>query len=455
MKFHILPGDIPLQLPIGGLEFMIAVFHGLLVLTWIIHILFINVLIGASFASVYFNRRGYLEKNNVFDRVGYLLTTPVTISENMGALWGVAPLLIISILFTPLFYSASLMNSPQWIHIIYGNIVAFLISYVYKYSWHYLEDRKPLHITIGMIAVAIFYTLPFVFMTNVQTYMTPTRWTYDATFWSNMFRADVFLRLGHFFGACFAVTGIFMTIYGYYKKQSTDTLDSDAGSVLIKTGKAWFLVPTVLNFALGPLVLFSFPAYGIEKFFNNGWFILIIISVALALWMIKKITKNFKSDEITKSEVWTLAIIMLVIVTLMATLRHGMRLSLTSDFMKQSKDKTAQFEKDSEKAFKEAEEAIKNPPAQVVYNGDPNTLPGHKFAEDAGCLGCHAVDKVLVGPSIQEIYTLYKDNPDGIVKWAKKPGKKRANFPQMPNMDFVPEEQLKEIAKYYLEVGKK
>jgi cytochrome c len=76
------------------------------------------------------------QKNPVYDRVAYLLTTPVTVSENMGALWGVAPLLLVSVLFTPLFYAAAIMNSPQWLHIIYGNIAAFLFSYLYKFTWH-------------------------------------------------------------------------------------------------------------------------------------------------------------------------------------------------------------------------------------------------------------------------------------------------------------------------------
>ncbi len=102
MSFKLIPNDIPLPVPTGGLEIVDAVLTLLLVVAWLVHILFINVLLGASTGSVYFNKRGARENNPVFDRVGYLLTTPVTISENMGALWGVAPLLLISVMFTPL-----------------------------------------------------------------------------------------------------------------------------------------------------------------------------------------------------------------------------------------------------------------------------------------------------------------------------------------------------------------
>ena len=57
-------------------------------------------------------------------------------------MWGVAPLLIVSVMFTAFWYSSVVMMSPQILHIIYGNIVAFLLSYLYKFSWNALKDRK-------------------------------------------------------------------------------------------------------------------------------------------------------------------------------------------------------------------------------------------------------------------------------------------------------------------------
>jgi len=169
MHFNMLPNDISLPIPTWGLDsVLMPVFLILLVVGFVVHIVFINVLLGSSLASVYYNRKGAIEKNPVYDRVAYLLTTPVTVSENMGALWGVAPLLVVSVLFTPLFYAAAIMNSPQWLHIIYGNIAAFLFSYLYKFTWHKLENRKPLHILIGTASVALFFTLPLVFMSTVQ-----------------------------------------------------------------------------------------------------------------------------------------------------------------------------------------------------------------------------------------------------------------------------------------------
>ena len=396
MKFNFVPNDIPLPIPTGGLEIVDIVFHILLVVAWLVHILFINVLIGASTASVYYNLRGARERSPVFDRVAYLLTTPVTISENMGALWGVAPLLLISVMFTPLFYSAAIMNSPQWLHIIYGNIAAFLLSYLYKYTWHTLEHRKSLHIVIGSASVALFLTLPLVFMATVQLYFTPTTWTTGTHFWEALFRADTFFRLVHFYLAAFAVTGLFMMIYGHYKRKNEDEVTRQAGDVLVNTGKSWFLIPTLLNLFAGPLVLFHFPSYGIENFVNAGWHWLIVIAVVAILAAAYLTMKDFFNPAISAKKLWAIIGLASITVLSMASLRHGMRISLTSDYMAQSKAKSESFVQRS----KEAAEEAKNKPKVVSV---ATVAPGESAASKQGCLACHATDQKLVGPAYRDV----------------------------------------------------
>jgi cytochrome c len=438
---QIIPGDIPLPLPTGGLEFLNYVFHGLLVVSWVVHILFINVLLGASLASVYFNKRGARENNKVFDRVGYLLTTPITISENMGALWGVAPLLLVSVLFTPLFYSASVMNSPQWLHIIYGNIAAFLLSYLYKFTWDVLGERKSLHIMIGALSVLLFYTLPPVFMATVQLYMTPDTWTYDTDFWDALLRPDTMFRLAHFYLASFAVTGIFMLLYGYFKRRSQNETDREAGAVLIRTGKSWFLVPTVLNFFIGPLVLFHFPSYGVEAFFNSGYHWLILLTVVVALWGVHLLIKGFFNEDISKAKVWTVVGIMAVAVLSMATLRHGMRISLVDDVMAQSIAKSETFQREAKAAY---DAAMAAPAVQPVATGPL----GRQLAEKNGCFACHSETHKLVGPPYAEV-AAKGYSPEEIVLLVHNP--RPENWPgytAMPAMPQIPTEDILEIANW-------
>ncbi len=89
----------------------------------------------------------------------------------------------------------------------------------------------------------------------------------------------------------------------------------------------------------------------------------------------------------------------------------------------------------------------------VVAETGPLVIKGEKVFKTV-CIVCHALDKRLVGPPIQEIATLYKGNPDGIAAWAKAPGKKRPDYPQMIAVP-LPDEDLKAAGAYMLKVGAK
>jgi len=69
------------------------------------------------------------------------------------------------------------------------------------------------------------------------------------------------------------------------------------------------------------------------------------------------------------------------------------------------------------------------------------------------CAACHAESKVFVGPAMQEIRQIYEGRPDGVVAWAKNPGKKRKDFPQMNSFAHLPDEQLKLISEYMLDAS--
>jgi cytochrome c len=70
------------------------------------------------------------------------------------------------------------------------------------------------------------------------------------------------------------------------------------------------------------------------------------------------------------------------------------------------------------------------------------------------CAACHAPNVKLVGPSLTEIAQIYAGNADGIVMWAKAPGKKRPELPQMPPFAHLGEESLRKIAELMLEKGR-
>ncbi len=68
----------------------------------------------------------------------------------------------------------------------------------------------------------------------------------------------------------------------------------------------------------------------------------------------------------------------------------------------------------------------------------------------AVCSGCHAASIVRIGPPVAEIQDKYRDNPDGIAKFATMPKQVRKGFPPMPPQDYLGQARLKAAADYML-----
>jgi cytochrome c551/c552 len=87
-------------------------------------------------------------------------------------------------------------------------------------------------------------------------------------------------------------------------------------------------------------------------------------------------------------------------------------------------------------------------PAAAALAADP---PAKIF--QIHCSACHAVDHMLVGPSLVEISGIYRENPDGFVKWCIAPQHKREGVVEMPSMAHLGEPVLRGLHGYILEAA--
>jgi len=67
------------------------------------------------------------------------------------------------------------------------------------------------------------------------------------------------------------------------------------------------------------------------------------------------------------------------------------------------------------------------------------------------CAACHQAQDTPTGPSLREIAQVY-DNKSDIVAWAKKPVKKRENYPLMPPFDKLDQRTLDLAAEHLLRI---
>lgn len=388
-----LPFDIPLVVPTMGLPGWF--FDTLGVIVFVVHIAFIYTLIGASTASVLYNIFGVFKKSKTNDLLAYKMTNPTTISENMGALWGVAPLLVISVLYTGFFYTAILKVSPHILHIIYGNIFAFLLSYAYKFSWHSLHNHKGFHISIGLVAILTFYTLPPVFMSMSNLYLQPELFASVQNIWDIMLTPLTFFRLINFFLTAFAFTGIVM-IYLGVKWVKAGGEEAEVGRLAIDQGKKWFMWAAPVNIAILPLVFFAFTPRISEAYIHTPFVFLPFLASAVLLILFFFLLKRFSHVEMNASDATKAMVLMVVAVALMATARHGIRVVSFEEPLQLQAEATEKYMTNVITEYKAHKEEMKNAPAVVLD-------PAVSLADSKGCLACHSVDTKLVGPSYKEV----------------------------------------------------
>ncbi len=418
-----IPHDIPLPLPAAE-----AFLKVLLVLSFIAHILFVNLMVGGAILTFYYEWRG--RARSYYDDLAHFVAQTITVNKSLAVVLGVAPLLLINVLYTVWFYAANALTGIAWIMIIPMVATAFILTYLHKYSWRRLQKRKALHLSILGVAILIFLTIPLIFLVNINLMLFPEKWIEVRGFLSALNLPSVFARYFHFLAASIATTALFLV--GMFK---TSWLSSSPQLVerraqLQKDFYRLAFVVSALQFVIGPTVLFTLPRIG----WSPILFIALGIGIFFAVWAMFLMIREMGDEAVGRRLVPIASLLGLTIVC-MASARHFYRDSALAAHKEAVRAKTAEYQKLVDEAKQNVSVASDGPErAKQLFQS---------------CTACHGLENRLVGPPLREIQKLYKGNPEGIVAWAKAPGKKRADYPQMPPMG-LPDADLKVIAEYLL-----
>jgi len=140
-----IPIDIllPLPAPEGVLKL-------LLVITFIIHILFVGLMVGGAYWSVIFKLLAKLPggEDPFYDRLAKETLSTVTVNKSLAVVLAVAPLLLIGLAYTRYWYTANMITVKAFLSIIWLVMLAFWLLYAYKYSWDKLADRPEIHLPL-------------------------------------------------------------------------------------------------------------------------------------------------------------------------------------------------------------------------------------------------------------------------------------------------------------------
>lgn len=313
------PRDIPLPSPLPE---WVLVF--LLVVSFLLHILFVNLMLGGSILTLWAEIKGTKNaKNKEYDLLAQEIANTITVNKSLAVVIGVAPLLTINTLYTIFFYSANALTGTLWISIVPLVTIAFLLLYFHKYSWEKYKDKKRFHIRINGAAVVFLLFVPLIFLTNINLMLFPEEWGSVKGFFSAMMLANVIPRYLHFLCASLAVTGLFLFWYMKRKRFPFEAKfkDFSRNEVL----KKWYklaLGASLLQLGLGPLNFFTLPWHAV----NWDLAIIFIVGIVFALLAMFLLWRELKGPE-EKLGKWfyPVAILLTITVLFMGTGRQVYR----------------------------------------------------------------------------------------------------------------------------------
>lgn len=249
-------------------------FQFLLLLTFPLHLLAMNAMLGGLAIGIIQHIRGGEVRRKLAHRIAVALPLVIAFVVNFG----VAPLLFIQVLYGQFVYSSSVLMGTFWILIIPLLIVGYYGAYLYDFKFSSLGGFGPI---IALVLFCFLLAIGFLFSNNMLLMSLPERFTayfsqkngtilaYDhVTFWP---------RYLHMMVGSLAVGGLFVALLGRFKQKEDFALARHSEQL----GMATFLILTLINIGIGIWYLISLPKEQMMLFMGGNIGATVVLTIAL------------------------------------------------------------------------------------------------------------------------------------------------------------------------------
>lgn len=274
-------------------------FQALLLLTFVVHLLFMNVVLGTSVITLFRSWRTPFSPN---DQVNVdIRETAAWVPRAMALAvnFGVPPLLFLQVLYGQFIYPSSILMAVWWLGIVGFVMMAYYGFYLYGLGHAVLGPRRTL---VAGISVALLLVNAFVLTNNATLMLDPARWTgYAASPGGTLLNwgePSLVPRYLHMVAGAVAVGGLFVAGRAQLLQNAGGPVASGPQGpqdweLRITEGLAWFTHATYAQFVLGTWFLFSLPGHLTKLFMGGhglatGAFALGLAGTALALFAARR-----------------------------------------------------------------------------------------------------------------------------------------------------------------------
>lgn len=261
-------------------------FQALLTITFALHILFMNTMLGSSIIALVREFRTTTDPDPVSQDISLKLPYTIAFTVNLG----VAPLLFLQVLYGQFVYTSSILMAVYWLSVVALVIGAYYSAYLYDFKFESLGQGRRIFIAISVV---LMLTVAFFFTNNMTMMLRPASWTRYFTNPSgtllNLGDPMLIPRYLHFVTASVAVGGLFQALVWTWKEKR----GSLHATVPVTSGLTWFMAATGIQMGWGLWFLIALPPGTRELFLgasplHTGLLITGICCASLALFAAAK-----------------------------------------------------------------------------------------------------------------------------------------------------------------------
>ncbi|KAB2878660.1 hypothetical protein F9K33_12295 [bacterium] len=258
------PDVIPVPGDIGMILF-------LLYLTFFVHVVLMNILVGGTFLTFVSEMISKFSSNDqkrslhehLSEKLGHIM--PFMVS--MTITFGIAPLLFVQGIYGQFFYTSSVLMATVWLSVVLLILIGYYSLYFYTRGFEKYKNRRYIFISISMVMFAV---VAFIYVNNLTLMQTPQKWlaiytnTNGSGWYLNTDEITLIPRYLHIALSAVAVSGL-LVLYLGMREKTNEQLKPFA----IRWGAIWFIVPTLLQIGVGLWFYYAIPE-NLRSIFSQG-----------------------------------------------------------------------------------------------------------------------------------------------------------------------------------------
>jgi hypothetical protein len=298
-------------------------FHTLLVFTFFLHLLFMNLTLGGTLLAAVSHHLGGKRKDDPRTVIAQRLMGVNNIGISLTITTGVAPLLFVQVLFQQYFYTATILIAWVWLLLLVVLMVGYYAAYGYKFK------GTPAGTPGGglwlWISALCFFVIAMVQVAVNLIHAQPGKWAMLAENpWAILGDSTYLVRLLHFLLAAIAASGVLMAWWAARKAKAG--VEVELNTAVARYGWKWALWSTLIAVVDGFLLLFVLPREVLLSFMRGGaaTMVPLVLAIVLAVGLLMMLAKVSNPVESLGTVTGTLYGLVATI-AVMAVTRHQVR----------------------------------------------------------------------------------------------------------------------------------